>query len=204
MSMLRIDLTLRHGVHRDAKAAHNLLMLPCQNEKSNTLYFQHDLGGTRFTVTTDDLGYDVSAWGNRCAEVMVRPFTPQYQAGMTREFRIRLNRQRRSGHQGLSPYSTEEELDRLLLTLLEGDERLGRPGAGVEILEHRIRYDESVSLNAPADGQRGRGTMPSATFDGLLRVMNPERLHEALCRGIGRGKRHGCGMLMLRKPLPLE
>jgi CRISPR system Cascade subunit CasE len=54
--------------------------------------------------------------------------------------------------------------------------------------------------NAPPNG-RGRDrlkiTVSSVTFDGRLRVANPEAFRAALSTGIGRAKAYGCGLLSL-------
>lgn len=46
-------------------------------------------------------------------------------------------------------------------------------------------------------GQRNRVPMVSVTFDGRLRVTDPDALRGALTTGIGRAKAYGCGLLTL-------
>jgi len=41
----------------------------------------------------------------------------------------------------------------------------------------------------------------SLDFDGTLTVVDPERLHAGVHRGIGGGKAFGCGLLLLRPAL---
>nr|WP_293780151.1 type I-E CRISPR-associated protein Cas6/Cse3/CasE [uncultured Aeromicrobium sp.] len=49
--------------------------------------------------------------------------------------------------------------------------------------------------------ERGRRvTIASAQFDGLLEVVDAERLRTALIRGVGRAKAYGCGLLTLVTP----
>lgn len=48
--------------------------------------------------------------------------------------------------------------------------------------------------------KRGSGApivLQVVRFDGFLEVVDPERLREAMCRGIGHGKALGCGLLSL-------
>lgn len=42
-------------------------------------------------------------------------------------------------------------------------------------------------------------TLGTAQFDGVLRVEDAQRLHQAMVRGIGRAKAYGCGLLTLRR-----
>lgn len=43
----------------------------------------------------------------------------------------------------------------------------------------------------------GRVTLSRATYEGTCRVVDPALLRESLCRGIGRAKGYGCGLLTL-------
>ncbi len=45
--------------------------------------------------------------------------------------------------------------------------------------------------------QGARVTIATATFDGQLRVREPDRLRTAMTRGIGHAKAYGCGLLTL-------
>jgi CRISPR system Cascade subunit CasE len=44
--------------------------------------------------------------------------------------------------------------------------------------------------------ERGRAvSLLAVTYEGVLRVTDPERFRETLCRGLGRGKAYGMGLL---------
>lgn len=80
--------------------------------------------------------------------------------------------------------------------------------AGVEI--HALRLDAVVGDEAPrrarpnAVGARSLRRVPghSVTASGTLRVADAERFTAALCRGIGRHRAFGYGMLLLSPPEP--
>lgn len=51
-------------------------------------------------------------------------------------------------------------------------------------------------------GQSNRVTLATATFEGHLRVTDPQRFRESLVQGLGRGKAYGCGLLTIARPRP--
>jgi CRISPR system Cascade subunit CasE len=48
-----------------------------------------------------------------------------------------------------------------------------------------------------SDGQSRQVTLSTARFDGVLEITDVDALRHALCRGVGRGKAYGCGLLTL-------
>jgi CRISPR system Cascade subunit CasE len=52
-------------------------------------------------------------------------------------------------------------------------------------------------------GHRGqqRITIEAARFEGVVEVVDPDAMREAIVRGLGRGRAYGCGLLSV-KPVP--
>lgn len=180
---LILDVELRHGLHLDAKAAHHFVIKPCSQPETRTLYHLHDLAGTHLTIVTDDLKYDPRTWGHHARQVRQREYQPQPVIGSTRKFLLRLNRERRVT--GQKPFNTDEELDTLLTRLMDR--------AGAEVLEYTARFDAGYHLNSPTPN------IPTATFEGTLKVMDTSLMHTTLLQGLGRTKRYGCGLLLTRE-----
>ncbi|MBB6100008.1 CRISPR system Cascade subunit CasE [Deinobacterium chartae] len=67
--------------------------------------------------------------------------------------------------------------------------------AGVELLEFRIAGSER--FRASKGSSTPRLTLCAATFEGHLRVTDPQRLRPALEGGVGHGKAFGLGLLSL-------
>jgi hypothetical protein len=53
---------------------------------------------------------------------------------------------------------------------------------------------------APGDDRRHKLKLYAVRFDGLLQVVDPQRVLETVRRGIGSGKGLGFGLLSLAKP----
>lgn len=72
--------------------------------------------------------------------------------------------------------------------------------AGFEVLAARTsqQYTIGGTIHRGADTHRLR--LVGVQFDGMLRVTDPERLREAVGRGIGSGKGLGFGLLSLARP----
>lgn len=49
-------------------------------------------------------------------------------------------------------------------------------------------------------GRRDAIRFSSVDYEGLLKVIDPERLVETLAQGMGRAKAFGCGLLLVRRP----
>jgi CRISPR system Cascade subunit CasE len=48
-----------------------------------------------------------------------------------------------------------------------------------------------------------RVVLQTATFEGLVRVVNPDTASRTLLQGVGPGKAYGCGLITLAPPHPL-
>jgi len=70
---------------------------------------------------------------------------------------------------------------------------------GFEVCQHDDSIDLVVKDRRLDKFNRGGRivTISKATYDGLLRVVNVERLREAMVTGIGHAKAYGCGLLTL-------
>lgn len=63
----------------------------------------------------------------------------------------------------------------------------------------RLVHREHVSFRKHQQGPLV--TLDTATFEGILRVINVSQFHEVLLGGLGRGKAYGCGLLTIAKPV---
>lgn len=85
-------------------------------------------------------------------------------------------------------------------------DRVGRWGASLPKTEvgpavQLVARDRLSFSKSSADTTGGgRVTLQTATFDGVLRVEDAERLRGALLDGIGPAKAYGCGLLTLAPP----
>lgn len=86
--------------------------------------------------------------------------------------------------------------------LLDRQERLGCTLVGDQETENSPVNVQLVGRRRIAFMRSGaRVTLDQATFQGVLRVADPQALRNVLVYGIGRGKAYGCGLLTLA-PLP--
>lgn len=58
-------------------------------------------------------------------------------------------------------------------------------------------------VRSPQGSARCRVVMDTATFEGILVVVDPEVLRRVLTHGVGRGKAYGCGLVTLARPTGL-
>lgn len=85
-----------------------------------------------------------------------------------------------------------KRLDRLGFEIPSGHatESMGEPVPDLRIVgRDRLQFSKR--------GTKGRVTIQTATFDGRLEVVDPDRLRSALLDGVGRAKAYGCGLLTL-------
>lgn len=61
----------------------------------------------------------------------------------------------------------------------------------------RDRRELSFAKAAGAGGRQNKVTLATATFDGRLRVTDPEALRRTLTAGLGKAKAYGCGLMTL-------
>lgn len=84
--------------------------------------------------------------------------------------------------------------------LLERQERLG-----FEVMsttrDHELMVHDRRGLwfdkRERETGERNRVPLYSVTYDGRLRITDPEALRHALVSGVGKGKAYGCGLMTL-------
>lgn len=72
---------------------------------------------------------------------------------------------------------------------------------GVRVLQLEMTSFKRERLLRRTHAQQRKAHLcerPSATFTGLLEVADPERLHDMMCRGIGRHRAFGFGMVLMR------
>jgi CRISPR system Cascade subunit CasE len=65
-------------------------------------------------------------------------------------------------------------------------------------LSSRSRLD--FSRTSAGQRRSGRVVIQTATFDGLLRITDPDRARESLLAGVGSARAYGCGLLTLAAP----
>lgn len=120
-----------------------------------------------------------------------KPFSPKFVAGQGLAFRLRANPtlKREGKRRGLcTPQSQLAWLD-----------RKGEAG-GFRMLRAEARQEGLVRGIIRRPERSNRFELLSVRFDGLLRVMHPERLAATLEAGIGSGKGLGFGLLSLARP----
>lgn len=71
---------------------------------------------------------------------------------------------------------------------------------GFKVISAAISRRETVTFTRRTDGQGRKVTLAVATYDGLLRVTDPDQLRATLASGIGRAKGYGCGLMTLAPP----
>ncbi len=73
-------------------------------------------------------------------------------------------------------------------------------GFEVPRLEGRLQVDVSQRYKERFARDGKTVTIATARFDGLLTVTNSDLFRQALCRGIGRAKGFGCGLMTIAPP----
>lgn len=124
-------------------------------------------------------------------------FEPAFSPGQALAFRLRANPTRKlsggrdSNGKRVGLIREEEQLDWL--------RRKGEAG-GFQLLSVRARQDGLLPVVTLARVE-GRCTMSflAVTFDGILRVLEPDPFRQTLERGIGSGKAMGFGLLSLAR-----
>jgi CRISPR system Cascade subunit CasE len=125
----------------------------------------------------------------------VKPFHPRLAAGQVLAFRLRVNptvKRTVDGKKKRLALYREDEQRRWL-------QRKAEQG-GFRLLSVHARDTANVGGWAPGDDRRHKLKLYAVRFDGLLQVVDPQRVVEAVRRGIGSGKGLGFGLLSLAKP----
>jgi CRISPR system Cascade subunit CasE len=139
------------------------------------------------------------------------PFLQRVAVGQKWGFRLRANPTFSEpvgpGKRGkVCPYGTPHQQEQWLKkrALTHGFKLLHATVTQREIRVFSKKRDEQGSENGEGavkdrDKDKDKVTLAMATFEGALRVGDPELLTKALCNGIGRAKAYGCGLLTLAK-----
>lgn len=118
----------------------------------------------------------------------VKTFDPQFVEGQRLFFRLQANPtvKRRGKRYGL--YREAEQIAWL--------ERKGRSG-GFRVVEGRASEEAILRGRLYRDDEKHRLQFLSVQFDGLLQVIDPDRLRDSVRNGMGSGKGLGFGLLSL-------
>lgn len=124
------------------------------------------------------------------------PFLDNLRTGQRWSFRLTANPTHRATVKGAKRVLAHVTVQQQEAWLLDRAPLLGidfgsEPSGSVRVTDRRV-----------LDFRRGdhRVTLGIATFDGVLRVSDPDLLRVALSDGIGRGKAYGCGLMTLAPP----
>lgn len=74
------------------------------------------------------------------------------------------------------------------------------PTSSLGVPEMVVRDRRTARFERREEAAGREVTVAMATFDGLLDVVAPDLLRQALTAGIGRAKAYGCGLLTLARP----
>jgi CRISPR system Cascade subunit CasE len=127
-----------------------------------------------------------------------KAFDPQCEVGQRLAFRLRCRPTKKvkvDGHKN-SRFRYLRTDDERLEWLRKQGEKSGFRLESVVAIEQKWR-DTKPSVDANAQG--GRTALPAIQFDGILVVTDPERLAEAICKGIGPQKAYGFGLLSVAR-----
>lgn len=136
------------------------------------------------------------------------PFLARLAPGQLWRFRLTANPTRSTarglGERGkVRPHRT---VDHQLGWLLERAARLGvcfpanHLGAAQVGVHRRDARSFARHSGQSAESRTDRVELTVVTYEGVLRVDDPELLRQALIRGVGRAKGYGCGLLTLAEP----
>jgi CRISPR system Cascade subunit CasE len=133
-----------------------------------------------------DWSYLDAVPGYICEPPLTKPLAPQFATGQRLAFRLRANPTVKRDGKRLGLYKDEECLN--WLTRKAGE-------SGFSIV--RVAATPAEKLMCRHD--KGLATLSSVRFDGLLTVIDPERLAQTLRAGIGAAKGFGFGLLSLAR-----
>lgn len=132
------------------------------------------------------------------AEPETRPYSPLLERvtpGSCWQFRLTANPTRSQKDPAdplargtLKPCYLEFEQEKWLL------EQAGKHG--FEIPEGAFRVTRKQTYHFSKEGKRSV-TLLAVTYEGILKVTDPEAFREMLCQGIGRGKAYGLGLMTI-------
>ncbi len=146
-------------------------------------------------------------------ELETKPFSPLLVAGDRLTFRLRANptisRKTEAGrsvrhdvlmdaktwckHHGIDvPKEVQGHMDEAAIKWL--DNQSAKSGFALESFPQLTGYRQHVIKRRGAEIR-----FSSIDYEGILKVTTPELFKEVLCRGVGRSKAFGCGLLMVRR-----
>lgn len=205
MYMTRMELDTARRATVLALASPNLLHGAIESsfpgERKRRLWRVDSLNGRRYLLIVSEDRPDLTA---ACTQFGVEggnwetrdyaPFLSRIEAGSRWHFRLAVNptisKAQKQGERGrVYAHITVEQQKNWLLCRAE---------------KHGFHLDESdfdvVSrglLTFNKGAERRRVMLGVCTFEGILRVSDPERFRNALTEGIGRGKAYGLGLLTI-------
>jgi len=147
--------------------------------------------------------------------VETKPYDPKLRAGMRLAFSLRANPVvSRPGRDGRSRRH-DVVMDAKLRSRAQDGEPFSYPEAvqdacsswltrrqdtmGVELVGESLKCDGYRVLRIRRGKGRGVMTLGTADIEGVLKVLDPDRLRDVLFSGLGHGKGFGCGLLMVRR-----
>ena len=118
-------------------------------------------------------------------------------AGQTWGFRTTVNPTHRGTHNGRKQIFAHVTVEQQTRWLLERQDRIG-----AALVDQAGEQTFGLQSREMKKFRRGTGTvtLAYATFTGVLKVTDADRLRETLVDGLGRGKAYGCGLLTLARP----
>ncbi len=141
---------------------------------------------------------DQFAGGDRevCATKLYTPFLDRLAVGQLWQFRLCANpvvaKKNGPGRGEIVPLI--HEADQLAWLLDRA------PGHGFSVVSETLVVEDDHLLQFKKGSSGHTVSIRQVTYSGLLTVIDPDALREALCTGIGREKAYGCGLLTLVRP----
>jgi CRISPR system Cascade subunit CasE len=163
------------------KLGHSLYVLAVSPLKPDFTHLIEQLGWAGSQQTWETKSYD--------------PFLDRLQQGQEWQFRLRANPtysdKKGNPSESRGVVRAHVKIEDQKQWFATRAQKYGFALSGFELVDRSISRFER---------QRKTVTLHIATFEGLLRVEEPELLREALTNGVGRAKAYGCGLLTLAKP----
>lgn len=185
--LIQVRFADRAAMYTDARHMHNRLLQAASRADTHTLFRAQNVTGTRFTVLTDDERFDPSRWGDAVTDLTTEVYAPTVARGARVLFEVRLCPVTRSTGKTVRALRGAGELDPFI-------ERLGQRH-GFEVLSYATQWERGYRIDRQAP------PLPSVTVSGELEAIDEAQIVGALYRGVGRAKRFGFGLLLIR---PLE
>jgi len=121
----------------------------------------------------------------------IKGFEPQVKPGQVLAFRLRGNPTIKRGGKRLGLYREEEQMSWLARKAEQG---------GFRLLSVRSSNEKVLGGVIHRESRQGRLRLLSVQFDGLLQVLDAQRLRSSIENGVGSGKGFGFGLLSVATP----